>query len=102
MGSYNSINFTKLIVNSIPYNKAYMGSKILFNGNWKPFTIEALKDDVKVTFSVSRKNSGTPVPSSYYATIKNYNPNDSTATKRLTDSTRKDNDRSISVTLSRG
>ena len=102
MGSYNSINFTKLIVNGIPYNKAYMGSKILFNGNWKPFTIEALKDNVIVTFSVSRKNSGTPVPSSYYATIKNYNPNDSTATKRLTDSTRNDNDRSISVTLSRG
>lgn len=100
MGSYNSINFTKLIVNSIPYNKAYMGSKILFNGNWKPFTIEALKDDVKVTFSVSKSNS--PIPSRYYATIKNYNPNDSTATKRLTDSTRKDNDRSISVTLSRG
>ena len=102
MGSYNSINFTKLIVNGIPYNKAYMGSKILFNGNWKPFTIEALKDNVTVTFSVSRKNSGTPVPSSYYATIKNYNPNDSTATKRLTDSTRNDNDRSISVTLSKG
>lgn len=102
MGSYNSINFTKLIVNGIPYNKAYMGSKILFNGNWKPFTIEALKDNVTVTFSVSRKNNDLPVPSSYYATIKNYNPNDSTATKRLTDSTRKDNDRSISVTLSRG
>jgi hypothetical protein len=102
MGSYNSINFTKLIVNSIPYNKAYMGSKILFNGNWKPFTIEALKDDVKVTFRVSKKNSGTPVPSRYYATIKNYNPNDSTATKRLTDSTRNDNDRSISITLSKG
>ena len=102
MGSYNSINFTKLIVNGIPYNKAYMGSKILFNGNWKPFSIEALKDNVTVTFSVSRKNSGTPVPSSYYAIIKNYNPNDSTATKRLTDSTRNDNDRSISVTLSRG
>lgn len=102
MGSYNSINFTKLIVNGIPYNKAYMGSKILFNGNWKPFTIEALKDNVKVTFSVSRKNSGTPIPSRYYATIKNYNPNDSTATKRLTDSTKNDNDRSITITLSKG
>ena len=39
MGSYNSINFTKLIVNSIPYNKAYMGSKILFENN-HPFTLE--------------------------------------------------------------
>jgi hypothetical protein len=39
MGSYNSINFTKLIVNSIPYNKAYMGSKILFE-NTNPFTLE--------------------------------------------------------------
>lgn len=39
MGSYNSINFTKLIVNSIPYNKAYMGSKILFENN-NPFTLE--------------------------------------------------------------
>lgn len=99
MGSYNSINFTKLIVNGIPYNKAYMGSKILFN-NWKPFTIEALKDNVKVTFSVSKSND--MVPNRYFATIKNYNPNDSTATKRLTDSTRNDNDKSISVTLSKG
>lgn len=39
MGSYNSINFTKLIVNGIPYNKAYMGSKILFE-NTNPFTLE--------------------------------------------------------------
>ena len=39
MGSYNSINFTKLIVNGIPYNKAYMGSKILFENN-HPFTLE--------------------------------------------------------------
>lgn len=39
MGSYNSINFTKLIVNSIPYNKAYMGSKLLFE-NTNPFTLE--------------------------------------------------------------
>ena len=39
MGSYNSINFTKLIVNGIPYNKAYMGSKILFENN-NPFTLE--------------------------------------------------------------
>ena len=100
MGSYNSINFTKLIVNSIPYNKAYMGSKILFNGNWKPFTIEALKDDVKVTFRVSKSNN--IVPSKYYATIKNYNPNDSTATKRLTYSTKDDNDKSITITLSKG
>ena len=99
MGSYNSINFTKLIVNGIPYNKAYMGSKILFE-NWKPFTIEALKDNVKVTFSVSKSNN--MVPNKYFATIKNYNPNDSTATKRLTDSTRDDNDKSITITLSKG
>ena len=98
MGSYNSINFTKLIVNGIPYNKAYMGSKILFN-NWKPFTIEALKDNVKVTFRVSK---GGMVPNKYYATIKNYNPNDSTATKRLTSSTGNDNDKSITITLSKG
>ena len=39
MGSYNSINFKKLIVNGIPYNKAYMGSKILFENN-HPFTLE--------------------------------------------------------------
>ena len=99
MGSYNSINFTKLIVNGIPYNKAYMGSKILFE-NWKPFTIEALKDNVKVTFRVSK--SRNIVPNKYFATIKNYNPNDSTATKRLTDSTRDDNDKSITITLSKG
>lgn len=39
MGSYNSINFLKLIVEGIPYNKAYMGSKILFE-NANPFTLE--------------------------------------------------------------
>lgn len=98
MGSYNSINFTKLIVNSIPYNKAYMGSKILFENN-NPFTIEALKDNVKVTFRVSK---GGKVPNMYFATIKNYNPNDSTAKKRLTSSTGNDNDKSITITLSKG
>jgi len=57
MGSYNSINFTKLIVNGIPYNKAYMGSKILFE-NTNPFTLEITGDDDGNQFAKMNISSG--------------------------------------------
>lgn len=57
MGSYNSINFTKLIVNGIPYNKAYMGSKILFENN-NPFTLEITGYDDGNQFAKMKISSG--------------------------------------------
>lgn len=81
MGSYNSINFTKLIVNSIPYNKAYMGSKILFENN-HPFTLEITgykngSDRVSLYY---RKGSNPQENCTFYITCGN-----NTYTKRSKD-----------------
>ena len=54
MGSYNSINFTKLIVNGIPYNKAYMGNNLVWEKkvdySKEYFCVEAL-ENCEVTFT---------------------------------------------------
>ena len=83
MGSYNSINFTKLIVNSIPYNKAYMGSKILFENN-NPFTLEitGYKDGNSSASLYYRKGSNTQENCTFYITCGN-----TTYTKRSTNTT---------------
>lgn len=80
MGSYNSINFTKLIVNSIPYNKAYMGSKILFENN-NPLTLEitGYKDGNSSASLYYRKGSNTQENCTFYITCGN-----TTYTKRST------------------
>lgn len=81
MGSYDSINFTKLIVNGIPYNKAYMGSKILFENN-HPFTLEitgykAGRDRASLYY---RKGSNPQENCTFYITCGN-----NTYTKRSKD-----------------
>jgi len=83
MGSYNSINFTKLIVNSIPYNKAYMGSKILFENN-NPFTLEitGYKDGNQYASLYYRKGSNTQENCTFYITCGN-----NTYTKHATNTT---------------
>ena len=72
MGSYNSINFTKLIVNSIPYNKAYMGSKILFE-NSNPLTLEitGYKDGYSSAQLYCGKGSNTQENVTFYITCGN-------------------------------
>jgi len=72
MGSYNSINFTKLIVNSIPYNKAYMGSKILFENN-NPLTLEitGYKDGYSSAQLYCGKGSNTQENVTFYITCGN-------------------------------
>lgn len=72
MGSYNSINFTKLIVNGIPYNKAYMGSKILFENN-NPLTLEitGYKDGYSSARLYYRKGSNTQENVTFYITCGN-------------------------------
>lgn len=81
MGSYNSINFTKLIVNGIPYNKAYMGSKILFENN-HPFTLEitGYKDGNTRASLYYRKGSNPQENCTFYITCGN-----TTYTKRSKD-----------------
>ena len=81
MGSYNSINFTKLIVNGIPYNKAYMGSKILFENN-NPFTLEitGYKDGNSRASLYYRKGSNPQENCTFYITCGN-----TTYTKRSKD-----------------
>ena len=81
MGSYNSINFTKLIVNGIPYNKAYMGSKILFENN-HPFTLEitGYKDGNSKASLYYRKGSNTQENCTFYIKCGN-----TTYTKRSKD-----------------
>jgi len=72
MGSYNSINFTKLIVNGIPYNKAYMGSKILFENN-NPFTLEitGYKDGNDSASLYYRKGNNPQENCTFYITCGN-------------------------------
>ena len=81
MGSYNIINFTKLIVNGIPYNKAYMGSKILFENN-HPFTLEitGYKDGNTRASLYYRKGSNPQENCTFYITCGN-----TTYTKRSKD-----------------
>lgn len=81
MGSYNSINFTKLIVNGIPYNKAYMGSKILFENN-HPFTLEitGYKDGSDRVSLYYRKGNNPQENCTFYITCGN-----TTYTKRSKD-----------------
>ena len=83
MGSYNSINFTKLIVNGIPYDKAYVGSKILF-GNNNPFTLEitGYKDGNDRASLYYRKGSNTQENCTFYITCGN-----NTYTKHATNTT---------------
>lgn len=83
MGSYNSINFTKLIVNSIPYNKAYMGSKLLFENN-NPFTLEitGYKDGNSRASLYYRKGTNTQENCTFYITCGN-----NTYTKHATNTT---------------
>lgn len=83
MGSYNSINFTKLIVNGIPYNKAYMGSKLLFENN-NPFTLEitGYKDGNSRASLYYRKGTNTQENCTFYITCGN-----TTYTKRSTNTT---------------
>ena len=83
MGSYNSINFLKLIVEGIPYNKAYMGSKILFE-NTNPFTLEitGYKSGSDKASLYYRKGSNTQENCTFYITCGN-----NTYTKRSTNTT---------------
>lgn len=83
MGSYNSINFLKLIVEGIPYNKAYMGSKILFE-NTNPFTLEitGYKSGSDKASLYYRKGSNTQENCTFYITCGN-----TTYTKRSTNTT---------------
>lgn len=80
MGSYNSINFLKLIVEGIPYNKAYMGSKILFE-NTNPFTLEitGYKSGSDKASLYYRKGTNTQENCTFYITCGN-----NTYTKRST------------------